>query len=216
MIRTAPEGRWFILAAWAIALALWLAGWSSGRTGWWIAAVVATILAVWVVAFFRDPERRGERGDRLILAPADGKVVAVTEIDEPAFFKGRALRISIFMNVFNCHVNRYPSNGTVEYRHYNRGKFGHAAAEKSSLDNEQSSVGLVTSRGKVLIRQIAGLVARRIVTDHQVGTRVQQGERMGMIRFGSRVDLFLPTSTRVLVKTGDTTLVGVTVVAEWS
>ncbi|HEY9016026.1 MAG TPA: phosphatidylserine decarboxylase family protein [Gemmatimonadales bacterium] len=216
MIRTAPEGRWFILAAWAIALALWVAVWSSGRVGWWIGAVVATILAVWVLAFFRDPERGGERGDRLILAPADGKVVAITEIEEPAFLKGRALRISIFMNVFNCHVNRYPSNGTVEYRHYNRGKFGHAAAEKSSLDNEQSSVGLVTDRGKMLIRQIAGLVARRIVTDHQVGTRVHQGERMGMIRFGSRVDLFLPTSTRILVKTGDNTLVGVTVVAEWS
>jgi len=216
VIRTAPEGRWFILAAWAIALALWVAVWSSGRVGWWIGAVVATILAVWVLAFFRDPERGGERGDRLILAPADGKVVAITEIEEPAFLKGRALRISIFMNVFNCHVNRYPSNGTVEYRHYNRGKFGHAAAEKSSLDNEQSSVGLVTDRGKMLIRQIAGLVARRIVTDHQVGTRVHQGERMGMIRFGSRVDLFLPTSTRILVKTGDNTLVGVTVVAEWS
>jgi phosphatidylserine decarboxylase len=115
----------------------------------------------------------------------------------------------------DCHVNRYPTDGTVQYRHYNRGKFGHAAAEKSSLDNEQSSVGLVNGRGKVLIRQIAGLVARRIVTDHEVGTRVQQGERLGMIRFGSRVDLFLPRNTRILVKPGDNTLVGVTVVAEW-
>ena len=216
MIRTAPEGRWFIVAAWAIALALWVAGLTSQRAGWWIAAALATLLAIWVVAFFRDPERGGERGDRLILAPADGKVVSIAEVEEPAFFKGRALRISIFMNVFNCHVNRYPANGTVQYRNYNRGKFGHAAAEKSSLDNEQSSVGLVTERGKMLIRQIAGLVARRIVTDHQVGARVHQGERMGMIRFGSRVDLFLPTSARILVKTGDNTLVGVTVVAEWS
>jgi phosphatidylserine decarboxylase len=120
------------------------------------------------------------------------------------------------MNVFNCHVNRYPTSGAVRYRHYNPGKFGHAAAEKSSLDNEQSSVGLLTDRGKVLIRQIAGLIARRIVTDHEVGTVVQQGQRMGMIRFGSRVDLFLPPGTRILVQSGDTTLVGVTVVAEWS
>jgi phosphatidylserine decarboxylase len=178
--------------------------------------VLWTVLAIWVVAFFRDPDRSGQRGDRLILAPADGKVVSVIETDEPAFFQDRAVRISIFMNVFNCHVNRYPTDGTVRYRHYNPGKFGHAAAEKSSLDNEQSSVGLLTERGKVLIRQIAGLVARRIVTDHEVGTSVQQGQRMGMIRFGSRVDLFLPTGTRVLVKTGDNTLVGVTVVAEWS
>jgi phosphatidylserine decarboxylase len=216
VIRTAPEGRWFIVGAWLLALALWIAVLRYATPGWWIAAVLCTGLAIWVVAFFRDPERAGQRGERLILAPADGKVVSIAETDEPAFFQSRALRISIFMNVFNCHVNRYPTNGTVSYRHYNAGKFGHAAAEKSSLDNEQSSVGLTTSHGKVLIRQIAGLVARRIVTDHDVGTTVQQGQRMGMIRFGSRVDLFLPIGTRILVKTGDNTLVGVTVVAEWS
>ena len=216
MIRTAPEGRWFIVVAWAIALALWLGLLRYGTVAWWVAAVVWTILAIWVVAFFRDPDRSGQRSDRLILAPADGKVVSIVEAEEPAFFQGRAVRISIFMNVFNCHVNRYPTDGTVEYRQYNAGKFGHAAAEKSSLDNEQSSVGLMTQKGKVLIRQIAGLIARRIVTDHDVGTRVQQGQRLGMIRFGSRVDLFLPTGTRILVKCGDNTLVGVTAVAEWS
>jgi phosphatidylserine decarboxylase len=217
VIRTAPEGRWFIVGAWAIALVLWIGVFRSATPAWWAAAVLWTILAIWVVAFFRDPNRSGQRGDRLILAPADGKVVSIVETEEPAFFQGRATRISIFMNVFNCHVNRYPTDGVVEYRNYNPGKFGHAAAEKSSLDNEQSSVGLVNGKGKVLIRQIAGLVARRIVTDHPVGTRVQQGQRLGMIRFGSRVDLFLPTgTTRVLVKTGDNTLVGVTVVAEWS
>jgi phosphatidylserine decarboxylase len=216
MIRTAPEGRWFIVAAWAVALGLWLAAVRYGTPGWWAGAVLATVLAIWVVAFFRDPERGGQRGESLILAPADGKVVGIVETEEPAFFQGRALRISIFMNVFNCHVNRYPTSGTVRYRHYNPGKFGHAAAEKSSLDNEQSSVGLLTDRGKVLVRQIAGFIARRIVTDHEVGTVVQQGQRLGMIRFGSRVDLFLPVGTRVLVKSGDNTLVGVTVVAEWS
>jgi phosphatidylserine decarboxylase len=216
VIRTAPEGRWFILAGWAIALGLWLAVVRYGSPGWWIAAVLWTVLAIWVVAFFRDPERSGQRGERLILSPADGKVVSIVETEEPAFFHGQALRISIFMNVFNCHVNRYPISGTVRYRQYNPGKFGHAAAEKSSLDNEQSSVGLITDKGKVLVRQIAGLIARRIVTDHEVGTTVQQGQRMGMIRFGSRVDLFLPLGTRILVKTGDNTLVGVTVVAEWS
>jgi phosphatidylserine decarboxylase len=215
VIRTAPEGRWFIVISWAIALGLLLAALRYGGA-WWAAGILWSALAVWVVAFFRDPERAGQRGERLILSPADGKVVAIVETDEPAFFGGRAVRISIFMNVFNCHVNRYPTDGTIRYRHYNPGKFGHAAAEKSSLDNEQSSVGLTTPRGKVLIRQIAGLVARRIVTDHNVGTTVKQGERLGMIRFGSRVDLFLPVETRVLVNSGDNTLVGVTVVAEWS
>jgi phosphatidylserine decarboxylase len=216
VIRTAPEGRWFIAVSWAIVLAIWIGVFHFRSPGWWIGAILATVLAIWVVAFFRDPERSGQRGDRLVLAPADGKVVSIVELDEPSFFHGPAVRISIFMNVFNCHVNRYPTSGTVQYRHYNRGKFGHAATEKSSLDNEQSSIGLITDRGKVLIRQIAGLVARRIVTDHEVGVRVQQGQRMGMIRFGSRVDLFLPTGTRILVHTGDNTLVGETVVAEWN
>ena len=216
MIRTAPEGRWFIAGAWVIAAALLVGAFRLATPGWWVAAVLWLALAVWVVAFFRDPVRAGQRGERLILAPADGKVVSIIETDEPAFLGGRALRISIFMNVFNCHVNRYPTDGTVQYRQYNPGRFGHAGAEKSSLDNEQSSVGLTTQRGKLLIRQIAGLIARRIVTDHEVGTSVRQGERMGMIRFGSRVDLFLPVGTRVLVNEGDNTLVGVTVVAEWS
>jgi phosphatidylserine decarboxylase len=216
VIRTAPEGRWFIVAAWVIAVALLLAALTSGSLVWWSVALIWMALAVWVVAFFRDPVRTGQRGDRYILAPADGKVVSVLETDEPAFFGRRASRVSIFMNVFDCHVNRYPAGGTVAYRHYNVGKFGHAAAEKSSLDNEQSSVGLTTARGKVLVRQIAGLIARRIVTDHDVGTSVKQADRLGMIRFGSRVDLFFPTeTTRVLAKVGDTTVAGVTVVAEW-
>jgi phosphatidylserine decarboxylase len=216
VIRTAPEGRWFIIAAWAIALVLVLVALRSGYVVWWSLALVWAAVAIWVIAFFRDPVRTGQRGDRYILAPADGKVVSILETDEPVFFGGRAMRVSIFMNVFDCHVNRYPADGTVAYRHYNAGKFGHAAAEKSSLDNEQSSVGLSTSRGKVLVRQIAGLIARRIVTDHEVGRSVKQADRLGMIRFGSRVDMFLPSDqTRVLVKVGDTTVAGVTVVAEW-
>jgi phosphatidylserine decarboxylase len=216
VIRTAPEGKWFIVGAWATAAALMIAAYRTESLLWWGIAVMWLVIAVWVIAFFRDPLRTGERGERFILAPADGKVVSVLETEEPAFFAGRAARVSIFMNVFNCHVNRYPTDGTVAYRQYNAGKFGHAAAEKSSLDNEQSSVGLNTPRGKVLVRQIAGLVARRIVTDHAVGTAVKQADRLGMIRFGSRVDIFLPTrSTRVLVKVGDTTVAGVTVVAEW-
>jgi phosphatidylserine decarboxylase len=209
VIRIAPEGRWFILGAWAVLALLAL-------TGRWLAAAIWLPVAVWVVAFFRDPEPAGPRGENLVLAPADGRVVSVVEVDEPAFFGGTATRVSIFMNVFDCHVNRYPTDGTVAYRHYNHGRFVHAADEKASLDNEQASIGLTTSHGKVLVRQIAGLVARRIVTDHSVGAAVHQGQRLGIIRFGSRVDLFLPRGTRVLVREGDKTRVGLTLVAQWS
>jgi len=212
VIRTAPEGRWFIVGAWVIVGLLALLA----LTGRWIWLALWLPVAVWVVAFFRDPERPGPRGDALVIAPADGKVVSIAEVDEPAFFGERATRISIFMNVFDCHVNRYPMDGSVAYRHYHPGRFLNAADEKASLENEHSSVGLGTAHGKVLVRQIAGLIARRIVTDHAVGTAVRQGERLGMIRFGSRVDLFLPRGTHILVREGDTTRVGVTEVARWS
>jgi phosphatidylserine decarboxylase len=208
-MRFAPEGQWFIAGAWILVAGL-------AAAGIWVGVAIAAVLALWVMWFFRDPERRWRRGEDLILAPADGKVVAIVETDEPDFIGGVAIRISIFMNVFDCHVNRYPADGTVEYRYYNPGRFLNAAGDKASLDNEQSSVGLATHRGRVLIRQIAGLIARRIVTDHPVGTPVGQGQRMGMIRFGSRVDMFLPRTVTVLVKVGDTTRVGVTPVAKWN
>ncbi|HTO72812.1 MAG TPA: phosphatidylserine decarboxylase family protein [Gemmatimonadales bacterium] len=206
-MRVAPEGWPFIIGAWLIAaLALWL--WPPGLIFW-------LPIAIWVVAFFRDPVRDGPRGDNVVIAPADGKVVSVLEVDEPSFVGGKATRISIFMNVFNVHVNRYPSSGTVSYRHYNPGRFGHAAGEKASLDNEQCSIGLTTARGKILVRQIAGLVARRIVTDDQVGATARQGERMGLIRFGSRVDVFVPPGATARVAVDQITQAGVTVVASW-
>jgi len=207
-MRIAPEGGRFITGAWVMVLAFAL-------LQWWLPLALWLPIALWVVAFFRDPVRTGPRGDNVVIAPADGKVVSVLEVDEPAFVGGRATRISIFMNVFNVHVNRYPAGGTVRYRHYHAGLFGHAADEKASLDNEQSSVGLETARGRILVRQIAGLVARRIVTDHEVGTVVRQGDRLGLIRFGSRVDVFLPPGAAPRVKVDDRTRAGETVVAEW-
>lgn len=209
MIRIAPEGRPFIIGA-VVVLVLLLAIKAS------IVAAVWLVVTIWVIAFFRDPEPSGPFDDRLLLAPADGKVVSIIETDEPAFFGTTAVRVSIFMNVFDCHVNRYPAAGVVRYRDYVAGQFGHAADEKASLENEQSSVGVETPKGRMLVRQIAGLVARRIVTDHQPGQDVRQAERLGMIRFGSRVDLFLPRGTVVRVKVGDRTKVASTVVAEWT
>jgi len=138
----------------------------------------------------------------------------ITDVDEPTFIGGRAIRLSIFMNVFNVHVNRYPVDGVVKYIHYNKGKFLNAAAEKSSLENEQMSVGVETGRYRVLIRQIAGLIARRIVTYSKLGEKVKQGDRMGIIRFGSRVDVFLPVGSTVRTKLGDATTAGVTILGD--
>ena len=209
-MRIAPEGWPFIAAAWILtAVAAWL---------WWPVAILLGILAVWVVVFFRDPLRAGPRGERYVLAAAEGHVVHVIETEEPMYVKERAVRISIFLSVFDVHVNRYPVDGTVELVNYNRGKFLHAADEKASLDNEQSSIGLRGPRGPVLVRQIAGLIARRIVTDAKLGARVTQGDRLGLIRFGSRTDVFLPLSRRpvVKVKPGDRVRVGATVLAEYA
>ena len=198
-----------LIAAGTYAIAL-------NRRSWplWLLAFVLTIFSLWVAYFFRDPERTGARGPEVVIAPADGKVVLISEVDEPSFMGGRAKRVSIFMNVFNVHVNRYPVSGTVKYLHYNKGTFLNAAAEKSSEENEQSSVGIQTPRGRVLVRQIAGLIARRIVTYSKEGEQVQQGARMGLIRFGSRVDVFLPLDAILKVKVGDITLAGTTVIAE--
>jgi phosphatidylserine decarboxylase len=206
-MRVAPEGLIFIAIAWiALVVLFWFQ--------WWVGALWLPV-AVWVIAFFRDPVRDGPRGDDLVLAPADGKVVSVIPIDEPTFVRGPATRISIFMNVFNVHVNRYPSPGLVAHRAYVKGKFGHAGPEKASTDNEQSSTGEETPRGRVLVRQIAGSIARRIVTDHSEGTPVAQAQRMGLIRFGSRVDVFVPAGVEVLVQVGDTTKAAQTIIARW-
>jgi phosphatidylserine decarboxylase len=209
-VRIAREGWPFIVAAWliTIAVAFWL---------WPLAAILA-VVALWVVAFFRDPIRPGPRGDRYVVAAAEGHVVHIIETDEPMYVQERAVRISIFLSVFNVHVNRYPVDGTVELLHYNKGKFLHAAGEKASLDNEQASIGIRGPRGRVLVRQIAGLIARRIVTDAKPGERVAQGARLGLIRFGSRTDVFVPLSARpvVKVKPGDFVRVGGTVLAEYA
>jgi phosphatidylserine decarboxylase len=210
----AREGLLFIAIAAVVAASAF--GFAISRRSWglWLAAFVLLLLALWVAYFFRDPERVGDRGASLVVSPADGKLIMITEVDEPSFVQGRAIRLSIFMNVFNVHVNRYPVDGIVKYIHYNKGKFFNASAEKSSLENEQMSVGIETGGHRVLLRQIAGLIARRIVTYSKLGETVKQGDRMGIIRFGSRVDVFLPMGSSVRAKLGDVTTAGVTILAE--
>ena len=218
-VNFAPEGLGFIGVSTLIAVAMY--GVALNRRSWplWLLAFALTLVALWVAYFFSDPERLGERGDRLVISPADGKVVMITDVDEPTFMKGRVVRVSVFMNVFDVHVNRYPISGVIRFVERKAGRFLNAASEESSLQNEQVSVGLETSNGagratQILVRQIAGLIARRIITDGKDGDRVRQGDRMGLIRFGSRVDVFLPAGSTVRVKVGDVAQAGVTVLAE--
>jgi len=210
----AREGYVFIAIAAAVAASVFALALNRRSWALWLLAVVLIVIALWVAWFFRDPERTGERGPAVVVSPADGKLILITEVDEPNFVKGRALRLSIFMNVFNVHVNRYPVDGVVRYVHYNKGKFINAAAEKSSLENEQSSVGIESGPHRILMRQIAGLIARRIVTYSKPGDVAEQGERMGIIRFGSRVDVFIPTDSKVRATLGEAMTAGVTVLAD--
>ncbi|HEY2163571.1 MAG TPA: phosphatidylserine decarboxylase family protein [Gemmatimonadaceae bacterium] len=212
----AREGLSFIVIAALVAAGVF--GLALARRSWplWLLAFALALIALWVAYFFRDPVRSGERGERLVIAPADGKVVMITEVNEPTFMKERSIRLSIFMNVFNVHVNRYPVSGIVRLVDHTPGRFANAATERSSLENEQTSIGIESGSNHVLVRQIAGLIARRIVTDSKVGQHVQQGERMGLIRFGSRVDVFLPAAAALRVKVGDATFAGTTVLGELS
>jgi phosphatidylserine decarboxylase len=213
-MRLAPEGWPFVKIGLALeaTLALVYYAWPGTVTG--AGLVIGALLTGWVVVFFRDPERQGPRGDQLVIAPADGRVISIARVDEPMYLHAQATRVSIFMNVVNVHVNRYPVSGEIEIVHYNPGEFMVAHHEKASLLNEQASVGILTSRGQVLVRQIAGAIARRIVTDGNPGEQVVQGARMGMIRFGSRVDIFFDARAAVRVGLGDAVHAGVDVLAE--
>ena len=169
---------------------------------WLVVFAFLALFTLFSIYFFRDPERKVPGGAGLVVSPADGKVIEIVEEDN-AFMGGRARRISIFLNVFNVHINRIPYDGKVEYVRYFPGKFLAAWNEKASLDNEQTHIGINCGAHKILVKQIAGLIARRIVCRAQEGTAYQRGDRFGMIKFGSRTDLFLPLEATVQVKVGD-------------
>jgi len=214
-MKIAPEGWPFIRVALALDAALAIVWYS--WPGWPVVLfVVALLLTVWVAVFFRDPERSGPRGESLIVAPADGRVCGIAQVEEPVYLHQLATRVSIFMSVLNVHVNRYPVAGEIEVVHYNPGQFTVASHDKASLVNEQASIGIRGPRGAVLVRQIAGSIARRIVTDAAPGDHAVQGERLGMIRFGSRVDLFFDPAVPVKVAMGERVQGGVTVIAEYA
>lgn len=210
----AREGYPFIGVGVLLAGAAWTAV-GSGFGGSWmkILAGVLTVLALFVVWFFRNPDPGTPTEPGLVVAPGHGKVISISEVDEPTFMEGRATRITIFLSVFDIHVQRAPVSGTVAHRVYKPGRYLVAWDEKASADNEQASLGIATPAGRVLVRQIAGLVARRIVTDPNEGDTVEMGKRIGLIRFGSRVDLFIPLEWEVTCSVGDRVSVGSSVLA---
>ena len=213
-MRFAPEGYPFIAIGLLLAGAGWIAVWADFGGRWsQVSASLLTLLLLFTVWFFRDPIRSLPAGEHLVLSPGEGRVIDVAKVEEPTYIGGSAQKISIFLSVFDVHVQRAPVTGTVEHRSYRPGKYAVAWLDKASEDNEQASLGIATPNGRVLVRQIAGLVARRIITDPAQGDSVARGERIGLIRFGSRVDLFLPLDWEITCAVGDRVRVGLTVLA---
>ncbi len=185
--------------------------------GWVVLTLLLLFLTLFSTYFFRNPERVIPTGDDLVIAPADGKIIFVGEVQEERYFKEQVIKISIFMSVFNVHVNRVPYDGKVVDMYYNKGSFVNASYDKASESNEQSGILLETENGaKILFVQIAGLIARRIVTYPVIGDLLQRGTRYGLIRFGSRVDIYLPKTADVTVTLGERTVAGETVLGTLS
>jgi phosphatidylserine decarboxylase len=172
------------------------------------------VLFIFHFFFFRDPEREIPSQDNLIVSPADGKVIQLTEVEEDQYLHSKAILVSIFMSVFDVHVNRIPFSGEIEFLDYRSGKFNPAYKEMSSEQNEQLVIGIKSERGKVLMKQIAGIIARRIVCSLKKGNIVRTGERYGMIKYGSRVDLIIPLISNVYVKLHERVTAGETIIGE--
>jgi phosphatidylserine decarboxylase len=175
---------------------------------------LSVVLLGLTINFFRDPERTSPTGESLVLRPADGKIIAIRQLDEKEFLGSGATLISVFMSPLNVHVNRNPISGKVKYLRYVKGEYFAAFEDKASEKNEQMLIGIEGALGRVLFKQIAGFIARRIVCTLKMEDTVKAGERFGMIKFGSRVDVFVPATASVRAKVGDETVAGETVLAE--
>jgi phosphatidylserine decarboxylase len=207
-LRFAPEGWIFIIPVVILAAVALL-------TQWYIAAILLSAVAAFLINFFRDPHRSGSDRHVDVLSPADGTVVMIKDVPDGEVWPGLTRQVSIFMSVFDVHVNRAPIAGKIVHYRYSAGKKMVAMSHKSSTENEQNLIVMTDPRGATLaFKQIAGLLARRIVFDKKEGDTVDRGERVGMIKFGSRVDIFFPPSASILVKIGDKPKVGLTVIAE--
>ncbi len=181
-----------------------------------VLAVLGLFVTGYICYFFRDPDRMVPTGEGMVVSPADGKVIKVAQVEQTPYFEGACTRISVFMSVFNVHVNRSPYEGTIRQVTYHPGKFFSANLDKASRDNEHNALLLESPAGKpVGFVQIAGLVARRIICSVQPGDLLKRGQRFGMICFGSRLDIYLPTGTEIRVTVGDKVQAGSSIIARW-
>lgn len=180
-----------------------------------IVLAISLLLYVAIVQFFRHPNRNIPTGENLIIAPADGKVVVIEEVVETEYYKDKRRQVSIFMSPINVHVNRYPVSGKVAYQKYHPGKYLVAWHPKSSTENERTTVVVESSKGSILFRQIAGALAKRIVCYAKEGAEAKIGAEYGFIKFGSRIDLFLPLDAEICVEMNQKTVGGETIVAKW-
>jgi len=202
------EARPFLIGAAAfLGISLWM--------GWTIGIALGALLIIGLLLFFRDPHRTPPANPLALVSPADGKVICVDEAEDPCFGLGKFRRVGIFLSVLDVHVNRSPDAGTIEKTHYSAGEFLDARHLEVDIRNENQTWLLRTARGPVLVRQIAGLIARRIVGWKKAGDSVSKGERFGMIRFGSRTDLYFPASCNPQVQVGQRVVGGQTILALW-
>ena len=217
MIRFHKEGYKIITITFIIAIAIILGAEKIFDTTLTIkiTQVLTLGFVVLILQFFRNPNRKTTLNDAHIIAPVDGKVVVIEEVEEPEFFKDKRIQVSIFMSPINVHVTRYAMSGEIKYSKYHPGKYLVAWHPKASTENERTTVVIENnSFGKILYRQIAGALAKRIVNYAKVGDTVLQGTDAGFIKFGSRVDVFLPIGTKINVKLGEKVVGGVKVIAE--
>ena len=177
--------------------------------------IVTLFLFLFIISFFRVPNRQLTKDDTKIICPADGKVVVIEEVDDVEFFKGKCLQVSIFMSPANVHQNRHPMNGEVIYNQYHKGKFLVAWHPKSSTENERWSIAVKNNYGTILYKQIAGALAKRICNYSKVGDQAKQTDEYGFIKFGSRVDVLLPVGTKINVQLNQVVQGGVTVLGSW-
>ncbi len=213
----AKEGYIFILLTFILTVVFYAASLTLNSTVLYIISAVFAFLTFFIMYFFRDPNRTFENKDGLLISPADGKVLAVENIGHHDFIGSDTTKISIFLSVFDVHINRVPADGIVNYVKYNPGKFHVASVDKASELNEQTEIGMTAKTGqKIIFKQIAGLIARRIVCHLKDGETVTAGNRFGLIRFGSRTELLVPSNTSIAIKAGDKVVGSETIIGQLS